>query len=216
MFKAVIFDLDGVLIDSEIYWAEVEEKIWRQLGITDIKQAQHDVLGLNLDDTVKLLRQKYRCALSADEIKAPFHEYARYVYGTCQLMPGALALLQRIKTGSIPLAIASSSPNSWIDMFLARFKLEKMFDFVFSTESMNLPGKPDPAIYLAIRKQLAVLPEATVIFEDSQNGFLAAKRSGARVIAVPDPRWSYGDFSAADLVADSLADQRILQFIGLL
>jgi len=99
-------------------------------------------------------------------------------------------------------------------MFIEKFKLEGVFQYLLSTESMNLPGKPNPAIYTEAIRLFDVIPQDVVVFEDTVRGLTAAKASGARVVAVPDPRWSHGDFSEADLIARSLEDPQIISFLG--
>jgi len=110
-------------------------------------------------------------------------------------------------------AIATGAPKLAADKLVNRFGCQDYFEKIVSVECTGLPGKPDPGVFLHAAKVLVVEPEHCVVFEDAQNGVLAAKAAGMRCIAVPDARWSFGDFSQADLIVDSLADERVMKFL---
>jgi HAD superfamily hydrolase (TIGR01509 family) len=131
------------------------------------------------------------------------------------MLKGAKRLLLNLHKKKIILALASSSSSLNLNLFIKKNDLLGKFDIIFSTASMNLPGKPHPAVYKAVIKKSGCKPAEAVVFEDSTVGLKSAKGSGAKTIAVPDKRWSHGDFSSADLIANSLTDKRIYKFLGL-
>ena len=215
-FRAVIFDMDGVLVDSELHWEKVEKELWGRLGITMLDEFRKKILGLKTSDILELARKSYGLKVSPGETHRIYNNAALPVYEKySSLLPGVTQLLSKLQARGATLAIASSSPELWIDTFLRRFSLHDVFPRVFSAETLGVPGKPDPAIYTHTMREMSLRPEDTVIIEDSTNGFQAALASGAATVAVPDPRWSRGDFSAADLVISSLQDKKLYDFLGL-
>ena len=202
--KAVIFDMDGLLIDSEIHWHGVERRLCKQLRLSSDQVSAKELLGKNLNDITKVFQQ-YNPTITLEEVYAFYDHEADTVYKKqSNLMPGAVTLLDLLHEKGVTMAIASSSPRRWIDLVVERFTLQKYFAHLFSTQSMNLPGKPDPAVYTACINELGLPKEHIAIFEDSFVGIQAAKASGALAIAVPDKRWSHGDYSVADIELDSL------------
>ena len=213
-FQAAIFDMDGLLIDSELYWGKAEEAMWPKFGLSRSPSLSQEILGLNLTDTC-IVVQKYRPDLSAEFIKSVLNAAAEGVYRQAELLPGAHKLLTDLKHTGTKIGLASSSPQAWIDLFLDKYGLQHFFDEVLSTEGLHLPGKPAPDVYRECMKRLGVVSTATVIFEDTTVGLASARASGAYTIAVPDQRWSFGDFSSADQIASSLADEKVYQVLGL-
>ena len=202
--KAVIFDMDGLLIDSEIHWHGAERRLCEQLKLKPDQVSAKELIGKNLNDQAKVFQQ-YNPAITFEEVYVFYDNEADTVYTKqSNLMSGAQTLLDLLYEKGVTMAIASSSPRRWIDLVVKRFSLQKYFAHLFSTQSMNLPGKPDPAVYTACIKELGFPKEHIAIFEDSFVGMQAAKASGAFTIAIPDKRWNSEDFSAADRILDSL------------
>lgn len=214
-FQATIFDMDGLLIDSEIHWGVVEDDIWGKLGMEPSEALNREILGLNMTDTCIVIH-KYRPDISVEKIRAVFNAGAQIVYKLAEFMPGASELLSALKQeAGTKIALVSSSSQSWVNQFLDKFNLQHFFDLVLSTEGMSIPGKPAPDAYIESMKRLGVAPTQSIIFEDTTRGLTAAKGSGAFTVAVPDPRWSFGDFSSADLVVSSLRDKKVYEALGL-
>ena len=214
--KAVIFDMDGTLVDTEAVAPELEKILLEDLGIRYTKNFRQEIISLTRDELYKLIKEKYKPDFSVEKAEIAYKEYARTLYEErASLMPGTRELLSFLQKKNVPIAIASTSPREWIDMFVKRFGFEDMFQHLLSVESMNFPSKPDPAIFSEAIRLLNVQPQEAVVFEDTVRGVEAGKGAGARVIAVPDERWSHGDFSQADLIVDTLKDPRILPFLGL-
>ena len=202
--KAVIFDMDGLLIDSEIHWHGTKRRLCEQLKLKPDQVSAKELVGKNLNDITKVF-QKYNPTITFEEVYAFYDKAADNIYTKqSNLMPGVQTLLDLLYEKGVTMAIASSSPSRWIDLVVKRFSLQKYFTHLFSTQSMNLPGKPDPAVYNECMNVLGFPKECVAIFEDSLVGTQAAKASGALAIAVPDKRLGHGDFSDADITLDSL------------
>ncbi len=212
--KAAVFDMDGVLVDTEIRWEEFHDEVWGKFGLSDPRKAEEEIVGMNLRDTAAHIR-KYNPALSEDAVYEAFSGAARKVYlDRCELMPGVRELLQEFFRRGILCAIGSSSSLEWIEWVIDRFSLGQYFSHLCSTQTLGIPGKPDPAVYIEAMRRLDVSPKECVIFEDSLRGLRAAVASGARAISVPDPRRDRGDFTIADIVVESLEDPRLYEYLG--
>jgi len=212
MIKALIFDMDGVLVDSEKYWQEVEGDILHSLGVSADGSIWDKLLGLKLGDMFPVLKT-HNASMTEKQMYDAFDAAADNVYAKCELLPGVLDCIDEALTQNLTLGVASSSSARWVGMVLDRFDIGKHFSAVFSSETSKLPGKPDPAVYLACMKALGVTPATTMVVEDSPRGVQAAMASGAFTIAVPDKRSNYLTDTFADLVVDSLEDPRVHQVI---
>lgn len=207
MSAAVIFDLDGLLIDSEPIWREVEQRVFGDLGVQLTDELCRTTMGLAVDEVVAhwfALAPWPGKRLGAVEEKIVGGVIAAIrSHGTA--MPGvehALALVERL---GLRRAIASSSHEIIIDAALERLGLRDAFEVVVSAEHERL-GKPHPGVYLTAARRLGVDPGACVTLEDSPNGVLAAKAAGMRCIAVPEPGVDRRALETADVVLASLAD----------
>ena len=213
-YKAIIFDFDGVLIDTELYWKLLNDDYCLALGIKDHEEFYKDSLGLNTTDSAKLIIKKYNPNLLEEEVRRIQLKFSKKIsHELSAIMPGVKELIKMLKVNECKLAIASSARMKKIEYLLDKFGLSEDFEIVLSTEGTGIKGKPDPEVYKKTIEKLDVKPEQAVIFEDSIVGLRSAQRSGAEVIAVPDERWSIGDFSSADLVAKTLKDPKIYEFL---
>ena len=212
--KAVIFDMDGTLVDTELVTPPLERIMLENLEVPYTEEFQKEIIGLSKSDLYNLIKRKYNPNFSVEEADQGYLGIAKTVYQErASLMPGAKELISFLKEKQIPMAIASAAPKEWIEMFINRFDLEDTFLHLLSAETLKLPSKPDPAIFRRAMQLLEVQSQEVVIFEDTLRGIQAGKAAGARVIAVPDERWSFGDFSSADLIADTLKDPMIFPFL---
>ncbi len=215
-YKAVIFDMDGVLIDSEFHWFEAEMNFLKKYGITMTREIMTKMTGRSLRETVSMIKEEYKLAAPIEELmgeKAAASE-AIYEY-KAQVMPGAHDLVKTIHAQSGRLAIASGSMLHRIEKIVQRFDLAHYFEHLVSSDHVNYVGKPDPAIYIYTANKLGLDPAHCVVIEDSVNGLKAAKGAGMDCIAVPDPRWSRGNYSEANLIVKGLTDEKIIDFLEL-
>ncbi len=207
MIEAVVFDMDGLLVDSEPLWerARIEAFGAERLHWTDADQQA--VMGSSTQEWAAYLQQKLDHAYSIEAIiERVIQQMIAFYRESVPLMPGADAALALLG-GHYPLGLASGSPYRLIEAALKNTGWDGMFADVLSTDDMA-NGKPAPDIYLAISRQMGVPVERMAVLEDSTNGILAGLAAGAKVIAVPDGahRPSEDIVAQATLVLDSLED----------
>ena len=213
-YKAAIFDMDGVLVDSEYYWQKYESKIFKRLGVDVDQEFKDKIVGLGISSIVKMLNEDYGIKISADEYASGIYDDAKKIYlEHCNLIPGVVETLDMLKGRSLQLALASASPQDWIDMATNRFGFKKYFPLALSTRTLQIPPKPNPAVFIRAMEEMEVSPDTTLIFEDSSHGVLAGSRSGATVVAVKDGRWPTGDNKTASLVIKSFEDEKLKEFL---
>ena len=188
MIEAVVFDLDGVLVDSEPVWEQVRRQVVAERGGHWLPDAQRRLMGMSTGEWARYLSQDLGVGLPPPAVAEMVIErmQARYREGV-PLMPGAAGAVRRL-AACWPLGLASSSPTALIDAVLDGAGLRECFRVALSTEQVS-HGKPAPDIYLAVTDQLGVPPQACAAVEDSTNGLRSAAAAGLQVIAVPHPRY---------------------------
>ncbi len=188
MIEAVVFDLDGVIVDSEPVWEQVRRQVVAEHGGHWLPDAQRRLMGMSTGEWAGYLSQDLGVGLPPPAVAATVIErmQARYREGV-PLMPGAAAAVRRL-AARWPLGLASSSPLALIGAVLDGAGLRECFMATLSTEQVP-HGKPAPDIYLAVTDLLGFAPEACAAVEDSTNGLRSAAAAGLQVIAVPHPRY---------------------------
>ncbi len=183
MFRAIIFDMDGVIIDSEVAWPEIEFERYSRL-IKGWTRDDHKYLtGLSLDDSYRMFRDRFGLEMTWEDYSGFYRNAAEEVYyQRCNMLPGCLELLDSLKRKGITIGLASSSPNYWIDMVMERFPLSEYFSCIIGADDVEGEGKPSPRIYLEAAKRLDLKPEDCISIEDSDNGMLSAHRAGLYTI----------------------------------
>jgi HAD superfamily hydrolase (TIGR01509 family) len=207
VIDAVVFDMDGVLIDSEHVWDEVREQLARERGGRYTPEAQRAMMGMSSPEWSAYMHEVVGLAEPPEEINALVLEamLERYA-GAPPLLPGAVEAVERI-AAEWPLAIASSSNRELIDAVLEHTPLGGLFRETVSSEEVAR-GKPAPDVYLEAARRLRVEPDRCAAVEDSHNGIRAAKAAGMRTLAIPNAVYPPGEeaLAAADLVLESLSD----------
>ena len=188
MIEAVIFDLDGVLIDSEPVWEEVRRDFVAAHGGHWAPDAQRRLMGMSTPEWARYLSADLGAGLPRDEvavqvIREMADRYARHL----PLMPGAVEAVRRM-AGRWPLGLASSSPLVLIETVLKAAGIQSLFVAAVSTEEVP-HGKPAPDVYLTVADRLRVWPARGAAVEDSGNGLRSAGAAGLQVVAVPHPRY---------------------------
>jgi HAD superfamily hydrolase (TIGR01509 family) len=213
VIRAVVFDLDGVIVDSEQVWDEVREAYVRETGGTYTDRSARDMMGMSSPEWSRYMAESLDVPETPEEINAAIVERMLERYGEAPpLIPGAVDAVRRIG-GSLPLAIASSSNRELIDVVLRVSGLDG--DFAATVSSEEVPrGKPSPDVYVEAARRLGVEPADCGAVEDSHNGIRAAKAAGMRVVAVPNPHYPPDDeaLALADVVVPAIAELQVEHF----
>jgi HAD superfamily hydrolase (TIGR01509 family) len=203
---AVVFDLDGVLVDSEHVWDEVRERLARERGGRWHERAQADMMGMSSTEWARYMHDVIGLEDAPAEINAEVVRRMRVRYDEdLPLLPGAVDAVRRL-AAAFRLGLASSSNRPLIDAVLAAAGLDELFEVTVSSEEVAR-GKPAPDVYLEAARRLDVEPSACAAIEDSANGIRSAHAAGMRVLAIPNRRYPPRDdaLALADVLVDSLA-----------
>ena len=207
MIEAVVFDLDGVLLDSEQLWDEVRERLAREREGRWHEGAQADMMGMSSREWSVYMHERIGLPeppeeISAEVVRRMLERYEREL----PLIPGAVDTVERIAAGW-PLGLASSSNRELIEAALEASGLARHFQVTVSSEEVAR-GKPAPDVYLEAARRLGAPPERSVAIEDSQNGIRSARAAGMRVIAIPNPRFPPPEdvLAEADVVLDGIGE----------
>jgi HAD superfamily hydrolase (TIGR01509 family) len=215
LFAAVVFDLDGVLVDSEVWWNDVRVEFARRHGRPWTEADQHAVMGANSRQWSATMRARLGLDLAVEDIEREVVEgvVARYQAEGPPLIAGAVEVVRRVAR-DLPIAVASSAHRDVIDAALHALGLGDAFAAVVSSDEVR-HGKPEPDVYLEAARRLGVAPGRCLVVEDSRNGVLAARAAGMTVVLVPNEAVppAPGTREAADHLADSI--DGILAILGL-
>ena len=210
---AVVFDLDGVIVDSEQVWDDVREAYTRATGGTYTATATRDMMGMSSTEWSRYMAEALRVPGTPGEINAAIVERMLERYGEAPpLLPGAVEAVRRIGA-HVPLAIASSSNRELIEVVLSASGLGRDFDVTVSSEEVP-HGKPSPDVYLEAARRLGADATRCGAVEDSHNGIRSAKAAGMRVVAVPNHHYPPDDeaLALADVVVPSIAELQVEHF----
>jgi HAD superfamily hydrolase (TIGR01509 family) len=207
VIDAVVFDLDGIIVDSEHVWDEVRQELAEERGGRWHVDASRDMMGMSSVEWSRYMREVIGLRESPEKINA---EVVRRLEGRYRealpLIPGATDVVEALAE-RWPLGLASSSNREIIDLVLSVSGLDRFFRVTVSSEEVSR-GKPSPHVYLEAARRLGVAADRCAAIEDSENGILSAKAAGMRVLAVPNPQFppAADALAAADVVLDSVAE----------
>jgi HAD superfamily hydrolase (TIGR01509 family) len=216
VIQAVVFDLDGVLVDSEPVWERVRRRYVEDHGGRWQADTQSRLMGMSTGEWARYLSDELGvnrpADVVADEVVA---EMARRYDEDLPLMPGAVDAVRRM-AAKWRLGLASSSPASLIDRVLEDAGLSGAFEVALSTEDVAR-GKPEPDVYLAVAQRLRLAPGLCAAVEDSSNGLRSAAAAGMAVVAVPHPAYPPRPeaLALARLTVDSLAGLTVARVAAL-
>ena len=205
MIEAVVFDLDGVIVDSEQVWDDVREQYVREVGGDYTESATRDMMGMSSVEWSRYMAEALGVPGTPEEINAAIVERMLERYGEAPpLIPGAVEAVRRCAE-HWPLAVASSSNPELIEVVLDAAGLHDVIPVVVSSQEVPR-GKPAPDVYFEAAARLGVAPDRCVAVEDSHGGIRSAKAAGMRVIAFPNPTYPPDEESLAqaDAVIRSL------------
>ena len=184
--KAVIFDMDGTLLDSMWMWREIDVEYLGRFGIMVPENLQREIEGMSYTETAVYFKERFLLPYSIDEIKKAWYEMTVEKYQTeVTYKPGAEAFLKELKKRGIRTAIATSNSIDLVKAVSVSLKMEQYIDLVCTGCSVPR-GKPAPDVYLKAAKDLGVPPWECLVFEDVPMGILAGKNAGMTVCAVED------------------------------
>ena len=209
MIEAAIFDMDGLLIDSEPFWVESEKKVFASIGINLTDEMCFQTFGMRIQEVIPHwynFKKWDKSQKSFEEIQKEILEnVALLISEKGRLFEGAENAIKIFTERNIKTALASSSPLQIIDSVVDGFNLRKYFQTINSAEFEEY-GKPHPAIWITTAKDIGVNPERCLTFEDSFNGLISAKAAKMKTVVVPDKRLQNDPkFNIADIKLNSLS-----------
>ena len=211
-FYAVIFDLDGVLADSEPWWNQIDAKLLAEHEVTYRGEYHRNVLGVSYRLAVEFYKNAFHISASVEELMRRRGEIATDFFANrVSLFPSAKMMLEQLREMKLPLAVATSSVSASARPLLDRTGIRSLFSVLITGDEVQ-QGKPHPEIYLRAAKKLGISPEACLVIEDSLAGIAAGKGANMRVAAIPDTRFvdSREYEMKADYVIGSLSEIPVL------
>lgn len=210
MLKALIFDFDGLILDTETPEYIAWKNIYHENGFELLVSEWGSIIGgngLSSFEPAEDLSRLSQGRLDHESLRARHRLESHELILSQPVLPGVLDMLHAAKEANLKLAIASSSPHSWVDTHAKRLGIFHYFDKVICRDDVGVGRtKPNPDLFLLALNQLDVKKEAAVVFEDSPNGVKAANQAGIFVVAVPNPVTSLLVIEGANLIMSSLSE----------
>jgi HAD superfamily hydrolase (TIGR01509 family) len=189
MLSAVIFDLDGVLADSEPQWSEIDAKLLADYGVTYHGEHHQNVVGVSYRLVVEFYKKAFGLSAPTEEMMRRRGKIATAFFANrVGLFPDVKEILEELRQMKLHLAVATSSVGASARPFLDRHRLTGFFEVIVTGEEVE-HGKPAPDIYVCAAKQLGIPVDACLVVEDALPGVAAAKAAKMRVAAIPDTRF---------------------------
>ena len=189
MIKAIIFDLDGVIANTQQYHAQIESEILNRFGIKiSLEEVTKRFAGVRTKDFLKSLLEEKKVDFNIDDIMTEKRQRINYVCSKeLKSIPGVVDLIKAIYDAGLRLAVASASSDDFVRMVLEKLEIIKYFSIVVSADEVG-KGKPNPDVFLLAAQKLLVSPEDCVVIEDSYNGMQAAKAAGMKCIGLTNDK----------------------------
>jgi HAD superfamily hydrolase (TIGR01509 family) len=207
--KAVTFDLDGLMFNTEELYQEVGSAILARRGKEFTGELIDKMMGRKSNVALALMIEHHQLDATPEQLAAETAEiFGGILPGRLEPMPGLLQLLAALEAAGIPKGIATSSGGAFVERVLGVFTLQPRFDFIIVSEDIE-HGKPEPDVYLLAAQRHGMSPQEMMVLEDSQIGCQAAVAAGAYTVAVPHGQSLTHHFPGVQFEANTLADQRI-------
>ncbi len=212
--RAVAFDMDGLMVNTEDLYTEVGETILRRRGHTFTRELKKSMMGLPGPQAFGVMIAKHDLADTASQLAEETDEiFVELLPSKLKTLPGLENLLEHLDRLATPRCIATSSTHHFVRSVLDIIDMHDRFDFVVTAQDVT-SGKPSPDIYLEAARRLGVAPQELLVLEDSHHGTRAGLAAGACTIAVPGEHSRDQDFSGVFCLAHSLKDPRIVDVLG--
>jgi len=208
LLRSIIFDLDGVLADSEPWWNQIDAKLLAEYGVKYRGEYHQNVVGVSYRLAVEFYKKAFGLSVPTEEMMRRRGEIATEFFANrVGLFPNVKEVLEELRQMKLRLAVATSSVSASARPFLDRHELTKFFEVIVTGEEVER-GKPAPDIYLCAAQKLGIPADACLVVEDALPGIAAAKSARMRVVAIPDRRFadSHEYEKEADYVLNSLKE----------
>lgn len=204
--KAVIFDMDGLLIDSEPIQFEASKLLFRRYNHRFTVRHLRKFLGVRLVDELKALKHHWRLSPGINELQIERKNiFLKLVRQKLQLSEGAIELLRFLRKANLPIGLGTSADRWFIDEVMEKFRVRRYFDVIVGADGVK-QGKPNPEVYLKVAGQLKVSPKNCLVLEDAVNGVAAAKNAGMTCFAIPNSYIPKKYYQEADGIFQSLSE----------
>ncbi len=212
--KAIIFDFDGLIIDTETPEVEAWHELFQRYNVAFSFKEYSETIGKVYDDTsaLDILQSKLGTPIDKVELFKEFKQRKVELIDAQPLRSGVRELLESAQSAGMKTALASSARRAWVERYLSMHRIGDYFCCIKTLEDSNLP-KPDPALYLLTLESLGIRADEAIALEDSFNGITAAKAAGVFAVAVPNRMTCDFDFSQADLRLEHLTDLSLQELI---
>ncbi|KAF5433171.1 putative hydrolase of the HAD superfamily [Candidatus Methanophagaceae archaeon] len=207
MIKAIIFDLDGVLLDSVGRDIAITVQVFNKFGYSITQSDEQYIIGWHPADRISVFAEKFNMSPEEQQliVEAEKHLYRELWDSTSKLLPGVKECLDTMKTKGLTLALATTSTRESVSKFLQKFHLHGYFSLILTREDV-FTRKPNPEIYTKAWNELGYKNEEMIVVEDTEIGVRAAKSAGLPCVAVPNEYTKAQDFSGADYVIKSIGE----------
>jgi len=214
MIKAVIFDMDGTMVNTEDLWKDVNSELAKSYGKTFDMSTRAKMMGRKEEDAIRIFKDHHKLSASIDELFESRNKLLFNKIHKVTINPGLIELINLIDGSGLKKAIATSTYKDFAMAVLNSTDLAEKFSVII-TGDMIQNGKPRPDIFLEAASELETKPENCLVIEDSENGVEAGHNAGMKVIAVPHEYSKAQDFSKADKIVGSLKDinERLINYI---
>jgi HAD superfamily hydrolase (TIGR01509 family) len=213
MIQAVIFDMDGLMFDTESAYSIVQSEMWRKRGMIFTNEVKRRLMGKRAHEVMNELNRIWGRNEDIEDLLREQDVLLVETFNTSvEKLKGLDDLILFLNKNSIRKCIGTSSRRFLADLLLKKFNLENEFEFIV-TGDMVQKGKPDPELYNLCVLKLGILPEESLVLEDSLNGVKAGLSAGCKVGVIPSEYTKSEDFSSAHIICDSLGDRKLKEFI---
>lgn len=203
----VLFDMDGLLLDTEIVYTDATQKIVGQFGKVFDWSIKSNMIGRPSTESAQYLVDTLSLPISAEDYLQQRDVLMRKAFPSCQPLPGAKRLVEHLSAHEVPIAVATSSSRDLFEVKTQNHPWFSLFKAIVTADEPDVKnGKPAPDIFLSAAGHIGARPGTTLVFEDAPSGLVAAKAAGMHVVVVPDANMDKTRYIGADLILDSLLE----------